>query len=199
MPAPSGSTTHYGFAYLLESDVPDIATASEDLAVAVDSEIYTVATSVTTETTRAEAAEAVLTTGVAIKIHNNATISPATATWTQVPVASVAFSAGSGLSLGSSYDVVVANAGLYRASGIVDWNGISGASAGAICEAAIYQNGSLVIKTTVVLGTVSQEVSVPITTLLNCGSGDTVTLYCYQNTGVNQTLYASCELCVEHI
>lgn len=38
MPAPSGSTPTYGFPYLLESDVPDVATASEDLALAIETE-----------------------------------------------------------------------------------------------------------------------------------------------------------------
>ena len=36
MPAPSGATPEYGFPYLLESDVPDVATASQDLAQAVE-------------------------------------------------------------------------------------------------------------------------------------------------------------------
>lgn len=43
MPAPSGSTSKYGFPYLLESDAPDIATASQDLAQAVETEIALVA------------------------------------------------------------------------------------------------------------------------------------------------------------
>lgn len=36
MPAPNGSTAKYGFPYLLETDPPDVATASEDLAQAVE-------------------------------------------------------------------------------------------------------------------------------------------------------------------
>lgn len=36
MPSPSGATSHFGFPYLLESDIPDVATASQDLAQAVE-------------------------------------------------------------------------------------------------------------------------------------------------------------------
>jgi microcystin-dependent protein len=36
MPNPSGSTPVFGFPYLLETDIPDIATASEVLALAVE-------------------------------------------------------------------------------------------------------------------------------------------------------------------
>jgi hypothetical protein len=36
MPAPSGATPILSIPYLLESDVPDVATASEDLALAVE-------------------------------------------------------------------------------------------------------------------------------------------------------------------
>jgi hypothetical protein len=38
MPAPSGATAKYAFPYLLESDVPDVATASQDLAQQVETE-----------------------------------------------------------------------------------------------------------------------------------------------------------------
>ncbi len=36
MPSPSGSTPIFGFPYLEETDPPDVATASEDLATAVE-------------------------------------------------------------------------------------------------------------------------------------------------------------------
>ena len=42
MPSPSGSTAKYGFPYLLESDVPDVATASQLLAQGVENEIIVV-------------------------------------------------------------------------------------------------------------------------------------------------------------
>lgn len=36
MPTPSGATAKYGFPYLLESDAPDVAAATEDLANAIE-------------------------------------------------------------------------------------------------------------------------------------------------------------------
>lgn len=41
MPTPSGSTPQYGLPYLLESDVPDVATASQMLAQAVENVLKT--------------------------------------------------------------------------------------------------------------------------------------------------------------
>ncbi len=41
MPTPSGTTPQYGFPYLLESDVPDVATASQLLAQAVENLLKT--------------------------------------------------------------------------------------------------------------------------------------------------------------
>lgn len=41
MPSPNGSTAVYGFPYLLETDPPDVATASEDLATSIEAVIST--------------------------------------------------------------------------------------------------------------------------------------------------------------
>lgn len=41
MPTPSGTTPQYGLPYLLESDVPDVATASQLLAQAVENLLKT--------------------------------------------------------------------------------------------------------------------------------------------------------------
>lgn len=66
MPAPSGATAKYGFPYLLETDVPDVATASQDLAQQVETQVANIAQSTRQASSSLVLPGPILTTDLAV-------------------------------------------------------------------------------------------------------------------------------------
>lgn len=162
MPSPSGATTKYGLAYLLEIDVPDVATASEDLAAGIDAIMatayqgtaasrplagtpgrifYETDTSILAYDNGVAWVEFTLTDNVCGRIYaSSGTSIPGSGAATQVINMTTDYLKGGMTLLSNGLRVPVGGDGVYTVSGSVTLP--AGVTAGN-CAAQIYVQGSL--------------------------------------------------------